>query len=63
MTIGNNIKALRKRKKLKQKELAELVGVAQSTLCDWESDTSQPRSKNLDALANALGVRRSRIFA
>lgn len=56
VTIGQNIRRLREAQSLKQRDLAHRVGVAQSTLCDWESGTTNPRHDRLQPLASALGV-------
>lgn len=40
--IGNIIKKLRKEKGLSQKELANLIGVAQTTLSGYETGYSNP---------------------
>ena len=49
------IKELRLAAELTQGQLAEIMGVAQSTVAGWE-DGSYPPAKKLPALAKALGV-------
>lgn len=50
------LQALRKKRKLSQARLAELVGVEQPTIQRWETGKRMPDLDNLDALAKALGV-------
>lgn len=50
-----NIKELRKAADLTQCQLAELVGVTQSTVASWEAGEKWPRAQMLPALAAALG--------
>lgn len=56
MEFGKNLKRLRAAKKLKQDELAELVGVAQPTIQRWEGGKRAPRRVYLDKLAAALAI-------
>ena len=50
-----NIKKLREKKGITQQELADVLGVAQSTVAMWESNKSLPRVDTLKAIAKALG--------
>jgi transcriptional regulator with XRE-family HTH domain len=52
----NDLKTLRRRKFLTQKELADRVGVAYQTIQTWEAGTAQPRLRHIPKLAEALGV-------
>lgn len=52
----NRIKQLRKEKKLSQLELAQKLGVAQSTLSTWETGRFEPDSKSLIALSEIFSV-------
>ncbi len=54
-TLGENLKALRKARKLTQKELAKKSGVKQSVISDLETGTAKTTGSILE-LANALGV-------
>jgi transcriptional regulator with XRE-family HTH domain len=58
MPVGyqDQIKVLRKKMKLSQADLAEIVGVEQPTIQRWESGTRMPDLDNLNALARALGT-------
>jgi len=52
----NRITELRKNKKISQKELGELLGVAQNTVCNWENGRREPEYEMLLKLANFFGV-------
>lgn len=54
--IGRMIKDARTRKGLSQAELAEKVGVSQAAIGQWERGTFTPRGRNLNALADVLGI-------
>lgn len=45
---------MRKRAKLKQQELANLLNVERSTVAKWEIGAAYPRASQLPALAKAL---------
>ena len=57
------IKELRIRKGLSQKELAEILKVAQPSVYSWESGRCAPSAKLLPALAAALGCSIDELFA
>ena len=42
MTIGNKIENLRKKKKISQEKLAELLGISRQTLSNYENDITSP---------------------
>ena len=52
----DDLKTLRRRKFLTQKELAAQVGVAYQTVQTWEAGTSQPRLRHIPKLAEVLDV-------
>lgn len=54
--IGNKIKELREKKGLTQKELAEEIGVAQSTIAMIESGKNKGSIKTLAKIANYFNV-------
>jgi transcriptional regulator with XRE-family HTH domain len=56
MTIGQNIKELRKQKGLQQKEVATEVGLTQSNYNKIENDHRQPSIDVLTALARIFDV-------
>lgn len=54
--LGNNIRELRKQKKLTQAELAKLMHVSQQTIGAWETERAVPGSDTLGELADYFGV-------
>ncbi len=55
MQFGNNFKKLRIQNGYTQKQVAALLGVAQSNISDWENNVSRPEYENLIALAKLYG--------
>ncbi|QIB67822.1 helix-turn-helix transcriptional regulator [Aminipila butyrica] len=55
-TIGKNIQRFRKKKKLTQKRLAEITGLATGTIQQYELDKRQPNMKILHKIADTLDV-------
>ncbi|AFV01215.1 MAG: helix-turn-helix transcriptional regulator [Dehalobacter sp. 4CP] len=62
MSLGSKIREIRKKKHLKQKELAEIAGISVSYLCEIERDKTNPSIKTLFHLTQALGVRLSTLL-
>lgn len=56
MSVGDNIKNLRKLKKLNIRQLAELSAVGKSTISDIENNNVSPTTDTLSKLADALNV-------
>lgn len=54
--IGNKIKKLREERRLTQKELAEEMGLAQSTIAMIENDKKEGSTKTLKKLADFFNV-------
>ncbi|MDE3320717.1 LexA family protein [Acinetobacter nosocomialis] len=54
-TLGENLKTIRKAKKMTQKELAQKSGVKQSVISDLETGNAKSTGSIIE-LANALGV-------
>jgi transcriptional regulator with XRE-family HTH domain len=52
--IGNNIKNLRKSKKLTQDELAEKLNVTRQCVSSWENNKTQPDIETLHSIAAAM---------
>jgi transcriptional regulator with XRE-family HTH domain len=48
------IREIRKERGMTQKELAQMVGVDQSAVAQWETGTSGPHRNKLSKLAQAL---------
>jgi transcriptional regulator with XRE-family HTH domain len=55
-TFGDRLAAARDAAGLKQKDLAQRVGIKTGTLRNWEEDLSEPRANRLSILAGILGV-------
>ena len=55
-TIGNRIAEFRKKKNLKQDELAEMLGVSPQAVSKWENDLSCPDISLLPELSRILGI-------
>lgn len=56
MTIGENIKKIRKEKKITQQKLAKEMDISRSYLSDLENNRYNPSSKTLEMLAEKLDV-------
>jgi len=56
MSIGSNIKKIRKEKKLTQQQLAKEIGISRSYLSDVENNRYNPSSKTLESFAEKLDV-------
>lgn len=65
MTIGDEIRAARKRQKLSQRVLAEKIGVDKSAVAQWEgggTGTGGIRTENLIEAARILQVKPSQLL-
>lgn len=56
MTIGENLKRLRKEKKLTQKQLGHLCGMADSAIRRYELGKSHPKIQTLHKIAKGLDI-------
>lgn len=56
MKAGDALRAARALKKLKQHELAALIGVSQQMVSEWETDREPVAAKNWKALKEVLEV-------
>lgn len=56
MSVGDNIRAIRKEKKLTQKELAKKMKISRSYLSDIENNRKNPSTKTLQSLSEKLNV-------
>ena len=54
--FGERLRALRKKAGLTQPELADLVGVHETTIRRWENNGDKPMPDSFSNLAKALGV-------
>jgi len=57
------IKALRKRHKLSQGGLADLLGISMSAVCSWEYGRARPAGRNREALVALRRMRHSEFRA
>lgn len=60
--IANNIRNLRKKRKMTQAQLANELGVQYQTVSKWENETSVPDTVMLPAIADALGATIDELF-
>lgn len=56
MSLGENIKRLRKEKNLSQEQLAQMLNVSRQAISKWESGTTYPDISNLVLLRNIFDV-------
>lgn len=56
MTVGENIRRLRKERKLTLRQLGDKVGVSEAYIRAYESGRRNPKQKSLEAIARALAV-------
>lgn len=56
MTVGENIKKIRIKREMTQKELGNLVGVNESYIRAYESGKRNPKQNSLESIAKALHV-------
>lgn len=56
MTVGDRIRDIRKKKKMTQKELAELCGMYDSQIRKYELGSQNPKLESIQKIASALGV-------
>lgn len=54
--FGNNVKRLRQKKKLTQRDLASKLDVSKSTVGKWEASDTIPDAEGLEAVAGFFGV-------
>ena len=55
MSVADNVKRIRKERKLTQQELAKRAGISQQTISFLESERNTPTQSTLRLLASALG--------
>ncbi len=56
MTFGERIRDARKRKKLTQKDLADLIGAKHNSVSNWENDQNKPDPDTIELLCGVLDV-------
>ncbi|PID15564.1 hypothetical protein CSV63_07220 [Sporosarcina sp. P34] len=60
--VGGKIKHYRKKKKLTQNDLGELIGKKNNTISNYETGTISPEQDALFAIAKALDIRVDDLF-
>ncbi|WP_432352696.1 helix-turn-helix domain-containing protein [Sporosarcina sp. A2] len=60
--VGSKIKYFRKKKKLTQSDLGELIGKKNNTISNYETGTISPEQDALFAIAKALGIKVDDLF-
>lgn len=56
MSVGQNIRKIRKEKGITQKKLSELTGIAEITIRQYEAGKYKPKVEQVEKLAKALDV-------
>ena len=56
MLVGQNIHKIRKEKRLTQKQLSELTGIAEATIIRYEKNKFTPKVSQIERIAKALEV-------
>lgn len=56
MSIGKNIRDIRKSKNMSQSELGKLLGVSQAMIAQYENGTRMPKIETIARIAEALNV-------
>ncbi len=60
--FSNNLQRLRHLKNISMTELAEAIGVSQSTISDWENGKKMPRSGSIQKIADYFGVPKTELL-
>lgn len=55
MDFGQRFRDARKENGYTQKQIADMLGIEQSNISDWENNISRPEYENLIALAKFYG--------
>lgn len=56
LTIGEKIYIFRKRNGFSRKQLAQMIGVSVSTICNYENGVTLPDSRTLAALSSIFKI-------
>jgi transcriptional regulator with XRE-family HTH domain len=62
MSIGENIKRHRERRAMTQADLATALNLSQSSIAEWETGDTMPRTARLEDIAAALGVTTAKLI-
>ena len=61
MTVGENIRKLRKERGLTQKQLGEMCGINEANLRKYESDKQNAKIETIERIAQALEIGRAHV--
>ncbi len=61
-TFKDNLRELRKEKKLSQKEFAIMLGVPSSTYANWEQGRREPNVSDIFNIITTLGIEPNELF-
>jgi len=56
MTVGENIRRIRKERNLTQRQLGDMIGASEAYIRAYESGRRNPKPASLEKIANALAV-------
>ena len=62
MSISKNIKLLREKYRLSQKELAAIAGVSDKAVSTWERGIKEPRMGAFQKIADHFGIKKSNLI-
>lgn len=62
MSIGKNIKLLREKYRLSQKDLALIAGVSDKAVSTWENGLKEPRMGAIQRIADHFGLKKSNLI-
>ena len=54
--FGKKLKELRNEKQITQAQMAEVVGVSKTTICQWETHKQEPSLEDVTTIARYFGV-------
>ena len=62
MSISKNIKLLREKYRLSQKDLAAIAGVSDKAVSTWERGLKEPRMGAIQKIADHFGIKKSNLI-
>ena len=62
MSVGENIRRLREKYQLSQKDMARIAGATNKAVSTWEKGTREPRMGAIQAIADYFNLRKSDII-
>ncbi|WP_299721877.1 helix-turn-helix transcriptional regulator, partial [uncultured Megasphaera sp.] len=62
MAISENIKLLREKYRLSQKDLALIAGVSDKAVSTWERGLKEPRMGAIQKIADHFGIKKSNLI-